>query len=191
MMSSKHYESKFTIQSMSRGMVSYTLWFSAMYLTSRPDHDYLTNDPSNPHFLRDEFRLAEIEAITGWDRNYFRFGPKHKGIERTWTQELQNLEGKPFLIRFIVLDEESTANATQGCAYYHDQSSPTGFVPRKEGNSSAPCPDIDILEDFEEQEPKRAFFGQSQLDWFKEQLLKPADLIFVLNGTYVSRPHYS
>jgi hypothetical protein len=133
--------------------------------------------------LRDEFRLAEIEAITGWDRNYFRFGPKHMGIERTWTQELSDNKGKNFLVRFIVLDEETTANGTQGCAYYHDPASPTGFVPRKAGDSSAKCPDLDILEDFTEDEPKHIFFGPSQLGWFKEQLLKPADLVFVLNGT--------
>lgn len=114
-----------------------------------------------------------------------RFGPKHKGIERTWTQELQDLHGNPFLIRFIVIDEESTANATQGCAYYHDPASPTGFVPRKDGDSSAPCPDVDTLEDFDEENPKRDFFGQSQLDWFKEQLMKPADLVFVLNGMFL------
>jgi hypothetical protein len=77
------------------------------------DHDSLTNDASNPHYLRHEFRKAGVEALTGWDRKYFRFGPAHKGVERTWTQELTDFDGKPFLIRFIVLDEETTHDSTQ------------------------------------------------------------------------------
>jgi len=146
------------------------------------DHDFLTNDPSNPHFLRHEFRKAEIEALTGWDRNYFRFGNKHRGIERTWTQELTDNKGNPFLIRFIFLDEETTHYSTQGCAYYQDPTSPTGFAPRQAKDKSLHCPDMDVIEDFDSDDIKRTFFGDDQLNWFREQLEKPADLIFVANG---------
>ena len=146
------------------------------------DHDYLTNDPSNPHYLRHEFRKAEIDALTGWDRNYFRFGPSHKGIERTWTTELVDHHGSPFLVRFIILDEETTHNGTQGCTYYYNPESPTGFTPRLTRDSSTPCPDLDVVEDFEQDEPARGFYGNDQLEWFREQLMKPSDLTFVLTG---------
>ncbi|KAG7345941.1 PhoD-like phosphatase [Nitzschia inconspicua] len=146
------------------------------------DHDYLTNDPSNPHYLRHEFRKAEIETLTGWDRNYFRFGPSHMGIERTWTQELRDNDGNPFLVRFIFLDEETTHQGGQGCTYYYNPESTTGFSPRLTKDSSAPCPDMDVIEDFDQEDPERVFFGDDQLNWFKEQLMKPADLTFVING---------
>ena len=77
------------------------------------DHDYFTNDPSNPSPLSSEFRKQGIEKLTGWDKKFFRFGAAHKGIERTWTKEISDFHGKPFLIRYILLDEESTHMGTQ------------------------------------------------------------------------------
>jgi len=144
------------------------------------DHDYMTNDPSNPHYLRHEFRKAEIEAITGWDRNYFRFNPAQKGIERSWTRQLSDPSGKPFLIRFIILDEETTQKGTRGCAYYQDAESPTGFTSRSSRDSSMPCPDVEVMDDFEN--PQRDYFGEDQLEWFRQELMKPADLTFVTTG---------
>ena len=146
------------------------------------DHDYLTNDPSNPHLMRREFRKAAIESITGWDRKHFRFGAAHKGIERTWTQEITDNQGNSFLIRFIIIDEETTHYGTQGCQYYYNPESPTGFTPRLATDSSQHCPDMTVIDDFDADPVSRTFFGDDQLAWFKEQLMKPADLIFVLNG---------
>jgi alkaline phosphatase D len=40
---------------------------------------------------------------------------------------------------------------------------------------------MDVIEDFDRDEPERIFFGDDQLNWLKEQLMKPADLIFVVN----------
>jgi hypothetical protein len=126
-----------------------------------------TNDPSNPHLLRAPFR-REIEKLTGWDLKYFRFGPSHKGIERTWTEELSDNNGDLFLVRFIILDEETTHMTTQGCTYYYDPTVSTGFRPRLTRDSTLPCPDLDYIEDFEA--PKRPFYGDDQLDWFREQV---------------------
>ena len=132
--------------------------------------------------MRHEFRKASIDKLTGWDRNYFRFGPPHKGIERTWTKEIVDPNGNPFLIRFIILDEETTHNNAQGCAYYYNPASPTGFSPRKSADSSDSCPDLDVIEDFEKEETPRVFYGDDQLEWFRQQLMKPSDLIFVVTG---------
>lgn len=105
------------------------------------------------------------------------------GIERSWTQEIVNPNtGMPFLIRHIIMDEETTHNATQGCAYYYDASSPTGMKPAQAKDSSVSCPDLDILEDFEQDHPERVFYGDSQLEWLRAELLKPADLIFITTG---------
>jgi hypothetical protein len=41
---------------------------------------------------------------------------------------------------------------------------------------------MDIIEDFNVDEPERIFFGDDQRNWFKEQLMRPADLIFVVSG---------
>lgn len=90
--------------------------------------------------------------------------------------------GNPFLVRFIILDEESTHNNAQGCAYYYDPSSPTGFTPRQAEDSTASCPNIDIIEDFENDDTERVYYGDDQLNWFREQLMKPSDLIFVVTG---------
>lgn len=150
--------------------------FCCLFFNMRAD------DESNPQYLRHKFRKAEIEALTGWDRNYFRFGVSHKGVERTWTKELADNKGNPFLIRFIILDEETTHNATQGCQYYSDSTSPTGFAPRLKVNSSEHCPDVNVMDDFDQENPQRIFFGDDQVSWFREQLMKPADLIFVING---------
>lgn len=84
--------------------------------------------------------------------------------------------------RFIFLDEETTHNGAQGCTYYYNPESPTGFTPRLTRDSTQPCPDINVIEDFKEDEPVRTFFGDDQLIWFKEQLMKPSDLTFVING---------
>lgn len=78
----------------------------------------------------------------------------------------------------------------RGCTYFYDPTSERGFAPRQTKNSSLACPDLDVLEDFEDDvledfeddHPKRVFFGDDQLNWFREQLEKPADLIFVING---------
>jgi hypothetical protein len=109
-----------------------------------------------------------MEVLTGWDRKYFRFGPSHKGIERAWAEELTDNNGNPFLVRFIVLDEETTHLASQGCTYYFDSTVSTGFRPRLTRNSSLPCPDLDYIEDFES--PVRPFYGDDQLEWFREQV---------------------
>lgn len=85
-------------------------------------------------------------------------------------------------IRFIFLDEETTHKGGQGCTYYYNPESPTGFTPRLTKDSEASCPDMDVIEDFDQEEPERVFFGDDQLNWFKEQLMKPSDLTFVVNG---------
>jgi hypothetical protein len=41
---------------------------------------------------------------------------------------------------------------------------------------------MDVIEDFDQDEPERIFFGDDQLKWFNEQLMKPADLVFVVSG---------
>jgi hypothetical protein len=38
------------------------------------------------------------------------------------------------------------------------------------------------MEDFDQENPKRVFFGDDQLGWLREQLMKPSDLTFVING---------
>jgi hypothetical protein len=45
------------------------------------------------------------------------------------------------------------------------------------------CPDMDVVEDFDRDEPERIFFGDVQLNWIKDQLMKPADLTFVAKPT--------
>jgi hypothetical protein len=146
------------------------------------DHDYFTNDPSNPNDLKHEFRKYAIDQVSGWDRNYFRYGAAHMSIERTWTTQIADNKGKPFLIRFIILDDESTHRGVQGCTYYYNPESPTGFSPRLTTDSSKPCPDYNMLEDFDQENPQRVFYGEDQLEWFREQLMKPSDLIFVITG---------
>jgi hypothetical protein len=50
---------------------------------------------------------------------------------------------------------------------------------------------MDVIEDFDQDDPERIYFGDDQRNWFKEQLMKPADLIFVVNGGPNFEPDYS
>lgn len=146
------------------------------------DHDYLTNDPSNPHFLRPSFRHEEIDLLTGFDKGYFRNAPGNQGIERSWTKTFNN-HGSPFVVRFIMLDEETTHESTLGMRYVFDETSPTGFKPVRASNPSGSATlnaDPAYMDDFEE--PKRPFFGEDQMAWFVSELKKPADLRLVFNG---------
>ncbi|KAJ1454679.1 hypothetical protein M885DRAFT_618001 [Pelagophyceae sp. CCMP2097] len=147
------------------------------------DHDYLANDPSNPHPLRAEFRAVEVDALTGWDSEFFRFPPGSNGLERSWERTFNN-KGSPFVVRFIILDEETTHLAACGMKYVFDSTSKTGFKPvRASGsdqNTSTLNCDLRFVEDFESQ--KRPYFGESQTSWFVKELSKPADLRLVFNG---------
>jgi len=147
------------------------------------DHDYLTNDPSNPHFMRPEFRQVEIDALTGFDKEHMRFPPGEQGIERSWTKTFDN-HGEPFVVRFIILDEETTHVGTLGMDYVVDSSSETGFKPVRKASgvsgSGTENADPSFVEDFDEL--KRDFFGADQLAWFVSELDKPADLRLVFNG---------
>jgi len=149
------------------------------------DHDYLANDPSNPHFMRPEYRAVAIDAITGWDQEYMRYPPgsTNGGIERSWERKFNN-HGTPFTVRFIILDEETTHHSTLGMRYVRDSTSPTGWKPvRKQGadtTSATLNADPAVVEDWEA--TARPFFGQAQMDWFVSELQKPADLRLVFNG---------
>lgn len=127
------------------------------------DHDYLANDPSNPHFMRPEYRAVAIDAITGWDQEYMRYPPgaTNGGIERSWERKFNN-HGAPFTVRFIILDEETTHHSTLGMRYVRDSTSPTGWKPvRNQGadtTSATLNADPAVVEDWEA--TARPFFGQ-------------------------------
>jgi len=127
------------------------------------DHDYLTNDPSNPHLLRSEFRRVEIDALSGVDLEHMRNPPGSQGIERSWTQSFDN-HGQEFVVRFIILDEETTHSSTMGMKYVFDETSPTGWKPVRASGPDQTTPTLNadpaFVEDFEN--PSRPFFGDDQ-----------------------------
>lgn len=127
------------------------------------DHDYLANDPSNPHFMRPEYRAVAVDALTGWDQQYMRYPPGSTigGIERSWERTFNN-HGQPFTVRFIILDEESTHYSTLGMNYVRDRTSETGWKPvRKSGpdvTTATLNADPAVVEDWGA--TARPFFGE-------------------------------
>ena len=152
---------------------------TATHPHARASSAQLTNDPSNPHFLRPEFRAVEIDALTGMDSTAMRFGPGEHGIERSWTRSF-NDHGKEFVVRFIVLDEETTHSSTLGMSYVYDADSVTGWKPVRANGEAGTNADPAVVDDFAE--PVRPFFGADQMAWFVRELKKPAHLRLVFNG---------
>mmetsp|Transcript_51766 Transcript_51766/g.166946 ORF Transcript_51766/g.166946 Transcript_51766/m.166946 type:complete len:539 (+) Transcript_51766:93-1709(+) len=109
--------------------------------------------------------------------------PGSQGIERSWTQSFDN-HGQEFVVRFIILDEETTHSSTMGMKYVFDETSPTGWKPVRASGPDQTTPTLNadpaFVEDFEN--PSRPFFGDDQLAWFVNELKKPADLRLVFNG---------
>ena len=119
------------------------------------------------------------------DSAAMRFGPGEHGIERSWTRSFNN-HGQEFVVRFIVLDEETTHSSTLGMSYVYDADSVTGWKPVRANGEAGTNADPAVVDDFAE--PARPFFGADQMAWFVQELKKPADLRLVFNGRALRTP---